>query len=783
MEYQGLTSSEAGEKLKTVGPNQIKSHKDPLWKKILKWIVSPISLMLIAAAILSFSVHKIADVVFILVLLVLNIFISLWHERKADEAIEKLQEHLTVKVMTLRDGEWTQISSVEIVPGDIIQLRTGNIVPADAKILEAKNLTANESALSGESLPKEKKVGEMCFSGSFITTGFTIAQVTATGEKTYFGATLLSVEKVKKRSLLEEDILSIAKYLAALSIFAALVLSAVLLFEHKSIIDVATLDLSMLIAGIPVSLPTVMTLIISVGVLLLAQKSVIVRKISSLENLSNVNLLLTDKTGTITQNEIQLVSIIPHGGFSKEAIARFAYLATLHDDSTIRDAVMAFYNKENIGDGGYEVVDFTPYDPDRKRSTTEVRLASVSTVVTFGAPQMVVDLVEANDEEKQQFLNEIDQAAKEGYRTLAIATHEGTEEKNMTWAGLVLFSDTLRPEAANTLDFMRDHGIDIKIVSGDNKAITQRVTHEVGIEGAVLGAKEIAAIHFDQYTEADFQKVAAFAEVTPADKYHLVEFAKKHAVVAMTGDGVNDIPPVEAADVGMAVQNAVDSLKGAADIVILSNGIDVIKDAILESRKIFSRLYTYAVYRISESLRVIFNILLIGVLYQEFPLIPLQLLILAFLNDVPIISLAFDRVEISKLPPPVERKKKFFRGSLFGLTGIISSFLFFILLKNYVHLGWGTLQTMFFLKLAVSGHMLIYVAHTKRRWYKFLPSPIVIAATIGTQVVATSFALLGLFMPAISWGQIGFVWLWSLLWMQVTELVKIISLKLEERMA
>ena len=276
--------------------------------------------------------------------------------------------------------------------------------------------------------------------------------------------------------------------------------------------------------------------------------------------------------------------------------------------------------------------------------------------------------------------------------------------------------------------------------------------------------------HFPQISE--FENIGVFAEILPIDKYQLVKFAQGKYVVAVTGDGVNDLPALKAADVSIAVKNAVDALKSAADLNLLGGGISVIRDAIVESRKIFGRLYSYSVYRISESFRVVLTIAILGLIYGTYPLLPLQLILLALLNDIPIISLAFNRVKIATEPSKINAKARLKLSTLFGLVGVINSILFVVIFRNYLHLGWESIQTLFFLKLTVSGHMLIYVAHTKERWYKYLPSKQVIWATLATQLVATIFAAVGIFMSKVPPGLIIFVWLWAIFWMQVSEIVK-----------
>ncbi|MDD5464681.1 MAG: HAD-IC family P-type ATPase, partial [Candidatus Moranbacteria bacterium] len=310
--------------------------------------------------------------------------------------------------------------------------------------------------------------------------------------------------------------------------------------------------------------------------------------------------------------------------------------------------------------------------------------------------------------------------------------------------------DTLHEEAKGVLEFLRKNKVEVRMFTGDHRAIGERIGKELGLK-----------------------KSQIFSEILPKDKYELINEAKKKHVVAATGDGVNDLPAIKSANVGIAVSNAVDALKSSADIVLLNSSIAVIKDAIIEARKIFSRVYSYSVYRISESFRLIITIAILGIVYKTYPLTPIQLIILALLNDIPIISLAFNRVKAASIPAKIDVRGRFILSSLFGLVGVVNSLLLFAIMTQFLHLDWNDIQTIFFLKLAVSGHLLIYVAHTEERWYKFLPSKEVILATLATQLIATFMAYEGIFVNKISVNWIIFVWIWAIFWMQVGELVKV----------
>lgn len=775
----GLTSGAAGEFLQKYGKNALPEKKKNFSRKFLAWVISPVSVMLIAAAILSLLNGSNTDFFIITVLFLSNFLISVWHEGKADKSIKKLQQNLLFKVKTLRDGVWQFIDSDLLVPGDIAVLSLGNVVPADMKLLQVSNVSINESVLTGESLPKEKKADELAYSGSFVITGQAIGKVVATGKNSQFGRTVTLGDSAPRKSSLEKDIISISRFISTISVIIVIILTLVLLSAKAQIGDILTLDLSLLIAGIPVALPTVMSLIISVGILDLAKRKAIVRRLASLEDLSNVDMLLSDKTGTLTQNKISVEKIIPFGAYNENQVIKYA-LSTIADTVTnpLEHAVEDKAKEQGIEP--YKKESIIPGDSERKRSTAVIFVDNKKQTVSAGAAQIVASLCAIDQKLGQQFEEIVKQAAAAGYRTHVVAVNlSGEKEEGMQLVGVMYMADKVHKDAKDTIAFMNKHGIGVKMVTGDNYEISKRVAGDLGLKGQIYERYYLDTKK--DFIQDHFEEIAGFAEVLPKDKYELVQMARKNHMVAVTGDGINDLPAVKTADVGFAVSSAVDALKSTADIVLLSNGISVIKDAIIEARKIFTRLYNYSLYRISESFRLIVTIAVIGLIFKTYPLTPVQIIILAFLNDIPIISLAFDRVKNSIKPAHVDAKKRFVLSSLFGLAGVANSLLLLYIMIAFLHLSWPVVQTMFFLKLTVSGHMLVYVAHTTEKWFKFLPSKQVIWSTTITQLIATLFSFFGLFTAPISVGLIVLVWVWSFVWMQISDSMKFLTTEVSPR--
>lgn len=770
MPAHGLTTRAAEAYHVAHGYNEIAEHKKSLIGKIVARTVSPISGMLIVASALSFFGGKAFDGSFILVLLVINIAVSVWQEFKADSAIAELNKHLGTFVKVLRDGRFTELPSRELAPGDVVELSSGAVIPADASVVKGNALTVNEAALTGESLPKEKKTGEALYSGSFVASGLGTVEITAVGSLTFFGKTLAKADMRPKKSALEKDILRISQFLSFLSIIAVGILTVSLVLGHAPWLEVLRLDLSLVIAGIPISLPTVMTLIIALGIVALAKKNVVVRRLSALEELANTDFLLTDKTGTLTENRIVVDRVSVYGETDEKTVRRLAALvASEEPDSVLNRALLSHTLPPKT-----RLISYAPGDSVRKRATLTYEAGGEVRTLSLGAPQIIAGLCALAGGMRAQFERDVSAFAEGGYRALALAEADGTEEKNMRLAGLFALSDELREDAPETIRFLNENGIGVVMVTGDNRAIAKEIAKKLSISGGrVVTHEELEQLGWDNVSKETFSGVQAFAEILPEDKLRLVEKAKNYYTVASNGDGVNDLPAVKAASVGFAVKNAVDALKSAADIVLLSDGIGVMKDAFIEGRKIFERLYAYSLYRVSESFRLIVTIVILGLWAGAYPLSPLQLIILALLNDIPIISLATDSVRIANKPSKINVRRQFMQSILYGTVGVFNSVLLYFFAVYLLHLPLPIVETLFFLKLTVSGHLLIYVAHTKERWWKHLPSTPVIAATTVTQLLATGLAVTGFLMPApISWVAVIFIWAWAFFFMQVSELVK-----------
>lgn len=771
--FPGLSQTEALRRLKSFGTNEIPEKRISFWKKFLDLLKSPVSLMLLVGIFLSLLVGKFSNAFFITVLIFYNFAVIFWQENKADRAIEKIRHRLNISAKVMRDGEWQWTEAKFIVPGDVIELIIGDIIPADIKLLQGKNVNVDESILTGESLSRPKEAGDYAYSGSSVTTGWMLAEVQSTGKDTYFGKTVNLASEAPRQSLLELDILNISLFLSVISLAAVVILTVFLLLQGTSFVDIVAFDMGLLIAGIPISLAATMSLIISKGIIELAKKSVIVRRLSSLEELANINLFLIDKTGTLTKNKISVEKIISYGGYGEKEIIAFAASAEIEENrSPIDYAITQKAREMNLKLA--KTLDFIPADSERKRSSAVLETDKGKIMVSVGAPQVIEKLCDLSPEASRQYENDVRNFSENGYRVLGVGVNRNNlSEKNMDLIGILLLSDTLNEDAKETIDFMEENGIEVKIVTGDNEIASNRIARALGFKGEMITRNDLEKRNWN-FSASEFKSIAAFSEILPADKYRLAEFAHRNKYhVAVTGDGINDLPALKTANVGIAVKNAADALKSSADIVLTDEGVSPIMNSVIEAKKILARIYFYSVYRISESLRIVIAVTVLGLFYDTYPLTPIQLLLLATLNSISIVSMAFNRVKIYPRPERINFRKCFVISSVFGLVGVINSLVLFFIVQKWGNLGWSAIQTVFFLNLIISGYMMIYVLHTEKNWFTFLPSKEVIFATAVAGSLATIFAVRGIFIEPISLKLAAMIWAWSFLWMQAADISKL----------
>ncbi len=777
----GLSRSEADQRLRDYGANELVEAKTNPLLQFLAYFWGPIPWMIEVAVVLSGIVRHWPDLFIILVLLLANATIGFWEERQAGDAIAALKASLAIKARVKRDGAWTTLARRLVVPGDVVRLRLGDIVPADARLLEGEEISLDQSALTGESLPVTKMSGEAVFSGSIVRRGEIDALVYATGAETYFGETAKLVQQAVTVSHFQRAVLKIGNYLIVLAVALVSLIVVVGLYRGASLLELLQFALVLTVAAIPVAMPTVLSVTMAVGARLLARKQAIVSKLVAIEELAGVDILCADKTGTLTRNELTLGEPFCLDAIEPDELILLAALASRAEDDDAIDLAVIGGLKQKKALAPYRVTAFTPFDPVHKRTEAKVTAADGSTFrVTKGAPQ-VIQKMSANDAAVKETIDTaVGDFARRGFRALGVARADGDADWRLL--GVLPLFDPPREDAAATIATAAGMGVKIKMVTGDALAIARETARTLGMGTDILDGSSLGDSRAP-VTATEVQAVVAadgFAQVFPEHKFHIVDILQRHGhIVGMTGDGVNDAPALKKADCGFAVAGATDAARAAASIVLVTPGLSVIIDAIKESRRIFQRMNSYAIYRIAETLRVLLFMTLAILVFHFYPLTAIMIVMLALLNDGAILSIAYDNVRYRNAPEVWNMRLVLGVASVLGIVGPIAAFGLLAIGERVLGLGQPQLQTMMYLMLSVAGHLTIFQTRTRGPWWSTRPASILVAAVCGTQILATLIAVYGAgLVTPLGWTYAGMVWVYALLCFLATDPLKLLAYRL-----
>jgi H+-transporting ATPase len=776
----GLTQTEARKRLSQYGPNEIEEKKTNEFLKFLSYFWGPIPWMIEVAVILSAVDRHWPDFGIILVLLLTNALVGFWEEHQAGNAIGALKAKLAIKARVIRDGEWVNPAARDLVPGDVIRLRLGDIVPADARLLDGDPVEVDQSALTGESFPASRKPGDAVFSGSIVRQGEIGALVYATGTHTYFGKTAQLVQEAHTISHFQRAVLKIGDYLIFLAVGLVAVIITVALFRGDPILTTLQFALVLTVAAIPVAMPTVLSVTMAVGARLLAGKQAIVTRLAAIEELAGVDVLCADKTGTLTQNKLTLGDPFSVNSVPAEQVILYAALASRADNKDTIDLAVLGGLKDDQALKPYQVIHFQPFDPVHKRTEASVKGADGKEFkTTKGAPQVILELSANAAQVKPAVDKAVNDFAARGFRSLGVARAD--EDGKWQFQGVLPLFDPPRDDAKATVATARQMGVGIKMVTGDALAIALETAKKLGMGTNILDASGLGDAK-RQETAAEtesIEKADGFAQVFPEHKFHIVDILQKCGhIVGMTGDGVNDAPALKKADCGIAVSSATDAARAAASIVLLTPGLSVIIEAMKESRKIFQRMNSYAIYRITETLRVLFFMTLAILVFNFYPLTAVMIVMLVLLNDGAILSIAYDNVHYKDKPETWNMRMVLGISTVLGLIGVVAAFGLFYLGERVFHLDREHIQTLMYLKLSVAGHLTIFLTRTRGPFWSIRPARILWVAVLGTQAVATLIAVYGLFMTPIGWEWAAFVWGYALAWFLVNDRVKLLAYRI-----
>ncbi|BDZ72557.1 metal-transporting ATPase [Methylophaga marina] len=828
----GLSDAEVHQRQLDYGLNQIINQEESTLQRILKRFWGPIPWMIEIAAILSAAVGKWEDFIIISVLLLINAGLDFFQEHRALNALSALKSQLDTQVRVLRDGKSQLVRSQELVPGDIIRLRMGDLVPADVQLLTGDYLSIDESSLTGESLPVSKRSTDVAYANTIIRQGEMDAIVINTGQQTRFNnvVSLVASASVNEHSHFQKMVLQIGHFLILLSLAMVALIVITGLSRHEDLLELARFALVLLVAAIPVALPAVLSVTMAVGAYKLAKHKAIVTKLTAIEELAGVDIFCSDKTGTLTKNEMQVMEILPFNGTSEAALMRAAVLASRSENTDPIEIPLFRHIKDNYPESDWSTwqqTHFTAFDPSKKYTAAQLQKADQKMAVFKGAPQVIMAMVtNLTDNDINTLNQQINLLASKGYRTLAVAQQYESQEHE--FLGLIPLIDPPRDDSKQVIDEMRQRGVEVKMITGDNIAIAREIGHMLGLNKRAVQSKQITGksgqeikelasslaqaiykrlnpdvsfkqakqfadevmtdlenIYDTSLLETEFihthesalldmlESIEIFAEVLPEDKYMIVDaLQKSDHIVGMTGDGVNDAPALRKADCGFAVSNATDAARAAADIILTAPGLSVINHAIEQARFTFERMKSYATFRIAETIRIILFMTLSILIFEFYPITALMIILLALLNDLPILTIAYDNTYQSPTPVRWNMHELFILSSALGLAGVCASFLLYLFLREQ-NLDTDTIQTLIFLKLLIAGHSTIFVTRNNGWfWQKPWPSPLLLAATLGTEIIGTLMAVNGLFITAVSWEYAGLMWLYALVWFVIDNAIK-----------
>jgi len=778
----GLSAEESTRRLQKYGPNELPEQQANPILKLLSYFWGPIPIMIEVAAVLSAVLGHWPDLGVILALLIMNALVGFREEYQAGNAVAALKEQLSPETSVKRDGHWQVLPSRELVPGDLIRLRAGAVVPADVRLLQEDPLQIDQSALTGESLPVERSLGDTAYSGSLVKQGEADAVVFATGASAFFGKTASLVEEAgRSRSHFQQAVIRIANYLILVALFLAVVILVVSLFRHDKVLEVLQFALVLTIAAVPVAMPAVLSVTMALGARVLAAKNAIVTRLAAVEELAGVDVLCSDKTGTLTQNRLTVGEpFLLRENSDVHELMQAAALASREEDQDPIDTAILESPQAPSSRKGFVTRRYVPFDPVRKLAEAVIAGPDGTPYkVAKGAPQVILELDPGRESIRSGYEGAVEQFASRGFRSLGVARTD--ERGDYRVLGILPLFDPPREDSRETIESALAMGVDVKLVTGDQVAIARETARELGLGDSILESDALeeapAAASGDVTSSlgmaATIASADGFAQVFPEHKYRIVRSLQSTGhIVGMTGDGVNDAPALKQADAGIAVAGATDVARAAADIVLLTPGLSVIVDALQESRKTFQRMTNYAVYRIAETIALLAFLTLAIVVANFYPVTAIMIVLLAILNDGAILSIAYDRVHWSDRPVKWDMRFVLGTAAILGLFAVARSFGIFYIGEHVFDLQRDAVQTLVYLNLSVGGHLTLFAARTTGPFWSARPATVLLSAVLGTQVVATLIAVFGVAMAPIGWRYAGAVWGYCLVMFALQDTVK-----------
>lgn len=786
---KGLNRSQVNERLNRYGANEIGKRKVRTGLFIfLSQFKNPLVIILIGASIVAGFLGELTDATIIIIIVAINGLLGFYQEYRSEKAVERLGKYITFTAKVIREGEKRQVNTKQLVPGDVVLLRTGDVVPSDMRLLNVDELSIDESTLTGESYPVRKISSEIsaesppihemkniAFMGTYVKGGEGAGVTIATGKNTYLGKTAQLLKKIKRESEFQKSITKFGYTLIKIVLASIILIFLINVLLVRDIISTILFSVALAIGMVPEALPIVITITLSSGALLLAKKDVIVKRLVSVEDFGNVDIVCTDKTGTITENKLTLEKYVDVNGNLEDKIILYSLLCNpirkKKDIGNPIDVAIWNYAKQNFDTKTlekYSIMKEMPFDSNRKKMSIVVKADGKLLLISKGAPESILDIsanVWQNGEvsllkDKDATKRLYEEYGNKGYRVIAVAYKEVEEKESytkedefgLTLLGYIAFMDPPKKTAKQAIKLSRKLGIEIKILTGDGPYVSKEIAHQVGLK--VKDDEIMLGQEVDKLTDEELQekvnKIVIFSRTTPEHKYRVVKALRKNGrVTACLGDGVNDAPALKEADVGIAVDKGSDIAKDAADIVLLKKGLKVIVDGIYEGRRTFSNIVKYVIYTISGNFGDLYTIGAASAVLHFLPLLPSQLILANFLTDTPVIAVSTDNVEKEALIRPrrwdINHIFKF--GGLLGLVSAIFDVILILLLFLVFTADKDLFRTALFIEIVLSEVLVLFMIRTDKFFLKSEPpSRKLVGASVSALLI--TFALI--YLPITS---------------------------------
>jgi H+-transporting ATPase len=771
----GLAPDEARRRLAEYGPNEVPERKEsPLVRLAGKfWGLTPWMLELTAA--LELFLGEALEAYAILLLLAFNAAVSFMQEERASGAVDLLRRRLTVRTRVRRGGEWIQVQARELVPGDVVRLRAGDLAPADVRVAEG-SVEVDQSALTGESLSVERGAGDPLYSGSVVRRGEATGVVTATGLWTYFGKTAELVQVARPKLHAEETITRVVRWLLLMVVASLGLGMGLALLRGQPPAELAPLTVILLVSAIPVALPTMFTISTALGSLELSRKGAIVTRLDAVEDAASMDVLCVDKTGTITMNQLTLVDMLPVGHHSKSDVVTFGALASQEADQDPIDAAFISSARElGLPLAEYEQVSFTPFDPSTRRTEATHRRGGSTIYSSKGAYKTITGMYRDNEPDPGALDKGVRELSAKGYRVIAVAGGISRDEAELI--GVAALYDRPRAESPRLITELRRLGISVKMLTGDALPIAREVAAQAGLGGNITHIDDLKSRLGDKATISLVEESDGFAEIYPEDKYLIVkELQSGGHVVGMTGDGVNDAPSLRQAEVGIAVSNATDIAKRSSSVVLSGKGFEGILEMVVMGRMVSQRISSWTINKIIRTFKRVVFIVLAYVLTGRFVVTTLNMILLLFLSDYVTLSISTDRVRYSERPARLNTTGLVKLGVSYGSMIVAESLLILFIALGLLGLGsdQAKLQTLIFVWLTLSGYYTVLSIRERGRFWESRPSTwLALALTVNTFIVyvISTMGLAGL--APITSVEFLFVAVYGFLCLMVNDLVKV----------